>query len=270
MGNPRMKLEELSDGELIERYLHGGSEQAFRVLVERHYSATYSRFARQCGNPDDAADLTQQLWIRVLKNLHGYRDDDRFPAFLNRIATNLLTDYWRHKGVTGRVFKKRPGRDDTDPVELAVAPTSDPESDHELARQIRHLVKKLIPALPWEQRLVFLLRHESEYWEEKRRLEWSHLAELNGIDRETAWSRFEQARNLLVEQLHGETGSPPPKPDDEALLVFLVWTQAQRLSKQQEFTWDYFARLLNVSANTLKTRYRAAVRKLNEGLSGVG
>jgi len=259
-------LQNLSDGELIKLYLHEHSERAFKVLVERHYTRTRQRFLRHCHHAGDADDLTQQLWMRVVDNLESYRDDDRFPSFLNRISTNLLTDYWRRKGRRDRVFPEPAQKDEYDSVSRAKAANSNTESDCEVRQQIDHLTKILIPALPCEQRLVFLLRHESEYWEGKQRLEWSHMAELNGIDEQTAWSRFETARNALLSCLNDDQSSSP-NLDEESLLIFLVWTQSQRLSKQQEFTWDYFSGLLNVSTNTLKTRYRAALKKLSEGLS---
>lgn len=265
--NVTVMLDKLTDGNLIERYLREGDHRAFEVLVWRHYDTTRQRFLAHCRNAGDADDLAQQLWMRVIDNLENYHDDGRFPAFLNRISTNLLTDYWRRKGTRSKVFSEPSQHDETDPVALAPAPDGDTESSCETQQEIDFLVKQLIPDLPWEQRLVFLLRHESEYWEEKQRLGWNHLAELNGIDESTAWHRFERARNKLVAAWHGKA---PRRSEDaldgESLLIFLVWTQAQRASKLQEFTWDYFADLLNVSSNTLKTRYRAALKKLGEGL----
>lgn len=52
----------------------------------------------------------------------------------------------------------------------------------------------------------------------------------------------------------------------EEVTIFMVWTQAQRLRKEQEFTWDYFSDLMGVPTNTLKTRYRSALKSLGEGL----
>ena len=257
----------LPDGELIKRYLQENDERAFRMLVERHYTTTQRRFLKHCHHVDDAADLTQQLWIRVINNLDHYRDDGKFPAFLNRISTNLLTDYWRSKGRKGIVIDGPAPDDENDPIEQAPAPQPDADTSLDTQQQVDYLAKELIPALPIDQRLIFLLRHESEYWEEKQRLEWVHLAELNGIDEQTTWSLFEQARNTLLSLQHKDNSTNTSNLNDESLLIFLVWTQAQRLSKRQDFSWNYFAKLLNISTNTLKTRYRAATKKLSDGLS---
>ena len=266
-GYTEVMSQNLPDGELIKRYLQENDERAFRMLVERHYTTTQRRFLRHCHHVDDAADLTQQLWIRVINNLDHYRDDGKFPAFLNRISTNLLTDYWRSKGRKGIVIDGLAPDDENDPIEQAPAPQPDADTSLDTQQQVDYLAKELIPALPIDQRLIFLLRHESEYWEEKQRLEWVHLAELNGIDEQTTWSLFEQARNTLLSLQHKDNSTSTSNLNDESLLIFLVWTQAQRLSKRQDFSWDYFAKLLNISTNTLKTRYRAATKKLSAGLS---
>ncbi len=264
-GFKKIMLQDLTDGELINRYLQDSDDQALQILVRRHYDTTWRRFLSHCRHTSDADDLTQQLWMRVINNLESYRDDGRFPAFLNRVSTNLLTDYWRRKGVRGRVMEESNGPDDGDPLAEAPAPASDTLVDCETQQAIDCLTRELIPALPTEQRLVFLLRHESEYWEGKQRLGWNHLAELNGIDEHSAWERFEHARNRLLTRLHGG-GAGAEELDGESLLIFLIWTQTQRPLKSGDFTWDYFAELLNVPVNTLKTRYRAALKKLEEGL----
>jgi len=134
---------------------------------------------------------------------------------------------------------------------------------HEVQDQVAYLTNTLIPELICEQRLAFLLMHESEHWEEKRRLGWQHLAQMNGMDAQEAWSRFEVFRNKLLQKVSSHSSEDL---DCDSLLVFLIWTQAQRLEKQQSFTWDYFSEVLGVSVNTLKTRYRTALKKLAQGL----
>ncbi len=269
-------LNNYADGELIKRYLTDADDSAFEILLERHYDLTYKRFLYRCRNPDDAADLTQQLWMQVLKNLKSYQDFGKFPAFLMRSASNLLTDYWRHTGIKEKVIHDTPSQRQNanqnendspsfDYIENAAEPGPDIDTKLALQEQIQYLTQKLIPALPCDQRLAFLLKHESEYWEYKSRLSWQHLAELNGITEQDAWEKFEKARNQLVTRENG--GEVNTACSCESMLIFLVWTQAQRRLKNQEFTWQYYAKILNVSENTLKTRYRSALKNLSRGLT---
>lgn len=252
-----------SDRELIRRYLDSADERAFEQLMSRHYDSVYRRLLSHCKHPEDAADMAQQLWIRVVNNLANYDDDGKFPSFLMRSTTNMLTDYWRRKGVRDQVIQQTLSEEEADAVEMAADQGIDTGALHEVQDQVACLTRKLIPELVCEQRLAFLLMHESEHWEEKHRLGWQHLAELNGMDAQEAWSRFESFRNGLLQQSKDHVNK---EPDCDSLLLFLVWTQAQRLEKRQSFTWDYFAEVLGVSTNTLKTRYRTALKKLAQGL----
>lgn len=257
-------LNVLSDSQLIQRYVGDGDKPAFESLLKRYYQITFQRFIKHCRDPDLAADLTQQLWTQMVKSLGNYRDDGKFPNFLMRSVTNLLFDHWRRKGVKDKVIQESYRDDEDDFVALAPDPSAGTESRVELQEQIDHLTGDLIPALPCEQRLAFLLKHESEYWEDKQRLSWQHLAQLNGLDESTAWQLFEDTRNALLRA--DNKGKNHPDTACEAVLIFLVWTQAQRISKKQDFTWSYFSKILNVPENTLKTRYRTALKTLADGL----
>ena len=262
VGSPRMH-QSPSDWHLIRRYLDNADERAFELLMRRHYDSVYHRLLRHCRHPQDAEDMTQQLWARVVTNLARYTDDGKFPSFLMRSVTNMLTDYWRRKGVKNQVIQQTLSEEETDAIETAADEGIGVSALHAVQDQVAHLTRTLIPGLTCEQRLAFLLMHESEHWEEKRRLGWQQLAELNGMDAPEAWSRFESFRNGLLQRKNSNSSEAS---DCDSLLIFLVWTQAQRLEKRQSFTWDYFAEVLGVSSNTLKARYRTALKKLARGL----
>jgi len=254
---------EKSDWELIRQYLDKADGRAFEQLMSRHYDSVYKRLLWHCKHPHDAEDMAQQLWIRVVNNLPNYRDDGKFASFLMRSTTNMLTDYWRRKGVKDQVIQDVIDEEHDDVIDLAADRSIGTSALHEVQDQVTYLTQKLIPELSCDQRLAFLLVHESEYWEEKNRLGWQHLAELNGMDAREAWIRFERVRNAFLQQLGGK---PVDAPDCDSLLIFVVWTQTQRLDKRQTFTWEYFSEVLGVSINTLKTRYRTALKKLAQGL----
>ncbi|MFK7892885.1 MAG: sigma-70 family RNA polymerase sigma factor [Granulosicoccus sp.] len=266
---------DLPDDEIVVQYLAGGDDRLFRILVERHHRRLYSRFLSEVKNSADATDMEQQLWLKVFRNLKTYKREGKFAEYLSRIASNLITDYWRSRGRSRAVFvEQQPARgaDSTDgnPSEnysaSQVASNETPAADAlDSADLVRHLVSVLIPDLPAEQRLAWLLRHESEYWEPAQRLDWCHLSELNGITEDKAWAMFESARNKLL-SVATHAGREKVTVDNEEILIFMVWSQAQRLHKEEHFTWEYFAQLLNVPVNTMKTRYRAAQKSLSEGL----
>jgi len=260
-------LNDATDAELIRRYVTQTDQQAFEQLMGRYYDSTYRRFLRHCRHQEDAADLTQQLWINMVTKLESYQDEGKFAAFLTRSASNLLTDFWRHKGIVNKVMVEQNDDADLSLIDKMTDTAPDPLENTQLHDEVDTLTRQLIPALPCELRLAWLLRHESEFWEEKQPLRWDHLAELNGVDEQTAWQRFEKLRNKLLAQTQPNAPLLDLKGDCEEALIFLVWTQAQRPSKKQDFTWDYLAGLLGITANAIKLRYQKALLNLKEGLS---
>jgi len=262
-------LNEKSDGELIALYNDSENQAAMRILVERHYERMYRRFSRELRNDADAGDLSQKLWLQVTRNLKGYKDEGKFPQFLSTVATNLLNDHWRQTGTRNKYITE-PGENE-DILDLE-ADEVDPERALENDQQVARLVSELIPALPPEQRMAWLLRHESEYWEPGKRFEWKHLAELNGITVDEAWTKFDAARHRYLDALQNANSTNSTGPDldkdidSEQEVIFMIWTQANRPTKNQSFSWDYFSNLLNVPVNTMKTRYRSAQQTLAAGL----
>ncbi len=52
-----------------------------------------------CGNPQNAEDLYQETWLRVLEKFHRYRTDHPFEPWLTRICVNLYRDQLRHQKI---------------------------------------------------------------------------------------------------------------------------------------------------------------------------
>lgn len=249
---------ESTDAELVAAYLDHGDQRAFEILLDRHHPRVLRRIRRYIRSNADIEDLLQQVWMRVLDNIGDYREQGKFGAYVDRVAANLLTDEWRRR--SRRDQTEIAVDDDEIFVDTDLASADIPGRIHDL-QAMDYLTGVLIPRLPCEQRLAFLLKHESEYWDGKKRLEWDHLASLNGIDTDEAWRRFERVRNHAVSER-----TPDDSPGSEEMLIFLVWTQAQRPSKKAIFTEQYFADLLDMPVGTFKTRYRAATQALSEGL----
>lgn len=81
-------------------------------LFERHHVAIYRYLLRMTGSRETAEELTQDVFVRVLKGLDQYQERDRERAWLFRIARNLRCDLARQS-------QRQPSTalDDIEPVE---------------------------------------------------------------------------------------------------------------------------------------------------------
>lgn len=85
-----------NDAALIDAYRHGNAS-ALSELMRRHEGPLMGFLRRRVG--DDAEDLYQELWTKVVKGLDRYQDDGRFRAFLFTAARRLTIDHHRRRSV---------------------------------------------------------------------------------------------------------------------------------------------------------------------------
>ncbi len=253
----------LSDNQLIRKFVDQKDEKAFEALVRRHYDAVHKRLLMHTKNASDAEDLSQTLWIKILGNLSHYKDSNKFPHFINTVATNLLRDHWRKQGVRNESSLDKLEEEGLLDSQRNIKVLESNPTEHEFSvkAELEHLTKTLIPQLPTDLRTIFLLKHESEYWDEKQPFQWQHLADLNSLELDRIGELFQSARDKLISNVNK---SVTHELDSSELHVFLVWTQTQRINKSKKFTEEYFADLLSIPLNTFKSRYRKSVQILND------
>lgn len=248
-------LDDKEDSDLINLFVNEKNKKAMEVLVRRYYNSMFKRFLRSVKNKDDAHDLSQKFWLKIIKGMENYKEGGKFINYLHTTASNVIKDSWRSNAKYSNNIE--------DDFASFQAP-DDIQNQHESSELVNYLTKELIPALPIELRVTYLLKHESEYWDDAHPLRWHHMAELNKVDAVTAGKQFELARNKLI--LNEYNVNKKRTITEEEKLYFLVWTQSKRQNKHSKLTEKELAKLLNIPVNTFKTRYRRALQKLSEGL----
>ena len=82
--------------ELVERCKQG-DERAWGQLVEATYRDVYSLCLRILGDPDDAAEATQDAYLKAWRGLQGFRGDSMFGTWLYRVASNAALSKHRSR-----------------------------------------------------------------------------------------------------------------------------------------------------------------------------
>jgi RNA polymerase sigma-70 factor, ECF subfamily len=72
-----------------------GDEEALTTLYRRHERRAYNLALRTLGNPWDAADVTQEAFIKAFRNLESFKGEARFGTWLHRIVVNAAYDQLR-------------------------------------------------------------------------------------------------------------------------------------------------------------------------------
>jgi len=85
-----------------------GDRAALGQLVQSQQTYVFSIALSVMKDPTDAADMTQEAFIRVMRSLHTYRAETKFTTWLYRLATNVCLDGLRRRGAGGPSPRDRP------------------------------------------------------------------------------------------------------------------------------------------------------------------
>lgn len=173
-------------GELVAA-ARSGDRAAFEALVVRTYADTYALAHRLVGDAHDAADVTQEVYLRAYRALAGFRGDAEFTTWLYRITANCAATHLGRR----RRHRHRPlPEHDTmaDPDE-AVDPCARAE-----ATSMRERLDAAIDGLPPRLRAVVVLR-------DVYGLSNGDIAEALGISVTAAKVRLHRARRRLHDAL---------------------------------------------------------------------
>ena len=86
------------EADLIDK-AQAGDREAVNALVALHWQPLYRFLAYKVGDREEAKELSQETWLRLVRALPQYRQNGAsFKSFLYRIAGNLVVDHWRKNG----------------------------------------------------------------------------------------------------------------------------------------------------------------------------
>jgi len=85
---------ELTDELLMGRIAAGQTESVGR-LIQRHGGVLLGFLRRMTRSMVDAEDISQEVWLRVIRSAHSYDPTRRFSAWLFKIAWNRVRDHWQ-------------------------------------------------------------------------------------------------------------------------------------------------------------------------------
>jgi RNA polymerase sigma factor (sigma-70 family) len=164
---------------------------AFAELLKRYQSHLNRLFYHLAPDWQERADLAQEVWIRVYRNLHRLQEPAKFRGWLSRIATNLFYDELRKRKRANPLLSLDAPRYIEDGEISWELPDDAPSPSDDLATQefYEHL-RTAISQLPETFRTTIVLR-------EIEGLPYEEIAEMTGVSLGTVKSRIARARLKL-------------------------------------------------------------------------
>ncbi len=176
------------EAQIVRKVLEG-DVNAFETLVVEYEKNVYAITQRMTGNAEDAADMTQETFIKAYNSLSSFRGDSKFSVWLYRIATNVCLDFLRSRSRKPTVSLSMED-DDGEEMQLDIADES--QSPEMLLERglTRDAVRRGLNALPPDYKQILLLR-------EIQGLSYDEISDVLDLEVGTVKSRIFRARKRL-------------------------------------------------------------------------
>jgi len=195
--------------------LKAGSEEAFSLLIAQYHQPLYSLISRSINDPSDAADITQEVFLKVFRSIRSFHGDSSLRTWLYRIALREASNqrrWWsRHKRQEITIDSSASETQDESESSLAAVLAdkgSDP-FDHAVQNELRVRVEAALREIPEAFRTVVVLREIEGF-------SYEEIAEILSVNLGTVKSRLTRGRTALRLLL---TNSEAPRANRSALSV---------------------------------------------------
>ncbi len=176
------------EAQIVRKVLQG-DVNAFETLVVEYEKSVYAITQRMTGNPEDAADMAQETFIKAYNSLQSFRGDSKFSVWIYRIATNVCLDFLRSRSRKPTVSLSV---EDEEGEETQLDIADESQSPELLLERglTRDAVRRGLDTLTPEYRQILLLR-------EIQGLSYEEIAAALDLEVGTVKSRIFRARKRL-------------------------------------------------------------------------
>ena len=193
--------------------LKAGSEAAFSLLIAQYSQPIYSFVARSLRDPADAADVTQDVFIKVFRSISGFNGEASLRTWIYRIAVHEASNqrrWWcRHKRQELPIDAPEENEDgESFSLSDALAAADASPFDQAARAQVRERVEAALRTVPEPFREVVVLREIEGFGYEE-------IAEILNVNLGTVKSRLTRGRTALREALQ-LSGTLPERPGRES------------------------------------------------------
>ena len=188
-----VSAEKLSNYDLIVRCQQGSQPDrvAFAELLRRYESHVNRLFYHLAPDWQERADLAQEVWIRVYRNIKRLQEPAKFRGWLSRIATNLFYDELRKRKRNAQPLSlDAPVKMSDGEMSWELASDMPSPTDDLATREFYDRLQQAIAELPESFRTTIVLR-------EIQGLPYEEIAEITKVSLGTVKSRIARARLKL-------------------------------------------------------------------------
>lgn len=184
-------MKEYEDQNLVKEYIKG-NKTSLNFLIEKYFRQIYNFVHHYTYNNDEAEDITQEVFVKVWKNIKKYKENKSFKVWLYTIAKNTAIDFLRKKkSLNFSDFEK----DDNSNDFLENIKDEKLISDEILEKKdLANTLNNAIEKLSIKYKTVLLLHHVEE-------MTFKEISQISKESIDTIKSRYRRALIMLKDLL---------------------------------------------------------------------
>jgi RNA polymerase sigma-70 factor, ECF subfamily len=191
-------LEDVQVVAMLVRRCIVGDAAAWEEIVQTYNRRIYNICYRFAGSPDDAEDLTQEVFIKMYRTLSSYDPSKgAFVTWVTTITRNLLVDHFRktkQDRITDSIDAAPSDREDAQPLSEQIQDQSAPPDVHVRSREVGETVHAALGKLSPELREAVILRDLQDF-------DYREIATVLKVPEGTVKSRINRGRAELARLL---------------------------------------------------------------------
>ena len=184
-----------------------GDREAFEKIVEAYEKYVFSICYRMTGNREDAADLSQEVFLKIWRGLPSFRFGCSFSTWIYRVTNNLCIDFLRSRSRRADTISSDATNEDGDPLLPEAADSAAGPEELAAEADMRAQLYRAMDELDEEYKQALVLRAVSG-------LNYAEIAEILGIREGTVKSRISRAREKIRKRM-GNWGNPTEETSSE-------------------------------------------------------
>lgn len=186
----------MADEEKLVRKAQKGDVEAFEKIISDYRSLVFNVSYRFSDNAEDAADMSQEIFIKLFRNINSFRFQSKLSTWIYKIATNTCLDIVKKKRRDVAAFSLNSDMEDEDGKSFSSeiadnSPTPDVVAER---NEMKNAVNRAISMLPDDYRIAIILR-------DIQGLSYDDIADIVDCSVGTVKSRISRGRKNLREIL---------------------------------------------------------------------
>jgi len=173
--------------------LKAGNYSVFREIVELFKNRVFGMAYKFTNNYDEAQDLSQEIFLKIYKEIGGFRFESKFSTWVYRISINTCID-WKRKNTKVKTFSTSIVNDDDKAIELDIRDDNPLPDETCIISENQREVHELVYGLPDKYKTVIIMYHFNN-------MSYQDISAAINVPERTVETRLYRARRLMKDEL---------------------------------------------------------------------